>query len=401
MKFIYTILAILVLLSLISGLNYRLLSRILTPCHTKVVKYTYLFLTAATVLILGYGWPKHLSFGTSQYEIYHFFVYSAVAWFGGQLILLIFQPILYIAHKTFTKSKKTETQKPASMDAAMTRRGFLQSSLAVTSLLPFAISARAVYGAQSNLIVERHSLSISQLPSHLKGFKICQISDTHLGPYFDLEMLDDLITLVVQEKPDLVVITGDFIDDLELLRPALNKFNDLHSLIPHGIYYCLGNHEYFKNIELVRAELNQSRITVLTNQNALIVPGQQPFYLMGTDYPWADISRRGTVSISKRHDYFAAANQGMPLTAFKVLIAHHSDFLMDGFAAQIPLTLTGHTHGWQVIMGGQSLLPTSYKYMRGLYQENQVYGYVSSGAGHWFPFRLNCPREISVFILLT
>ena len=120
---------------------------------------------------------------------------------------------------------------------------------------------------------------------------------------------------------------------------------------------------------------------------------------MGVDYPWADLSHNGiNVSDSKRQQCFAAANQDVPLSAFKVLIGHHPNVLFDGFAASIPLTLAGHTHGGQVVIGGKTLL-SSYHYMRGLYLENGVYGYVSSGAGHWLPFRLGCPPEISVFTL--
>jgi len=88
-----------------------------------------------------------------------------------------------------------------------------------------------------------------------------------------------------------------------------------------------------------------------------------------------------------------------PSNAFTVMIAHHPDFLFDGFANKIPLTLAGHTHGGQVVIGGVPVSPLPYRYMRGLYQENQGYGYVSSGAGHWIPFRFGCPPEISIFTL--
>jgi len=137
----------------------------------------------------------------------------------------------------------------------------------------------------------------------------------------------------------------------------------------------------------------------MDNSSKLIIPGQRPFYLMGVDYPWENIARSGiNVSDSRRKQFFASANQDVPHDAFKVLIGHHPDIVFDGFDARIPLTLAGHTHGGQVVIAGKSLL-SSYHYMRGLYRENGVYGYVSSGAGHWFPFLLGCPPEISVFTL--
>ena len=94
----------------------------------------------------------------------------------------------------------------------------------------------------------------------MNGFKISQISDTHLGPYFDLAQLDTAISLLSEERPDLVVITGDFADDLSLLNPAIERFNALRPAIPYGIYFCVGNHDYFRNAELVRDELKKSLI---------------------------------------------------------------------------------------------------------------------------------------------
>jgi hypothetical protein len=336
-----------------------------------------------------------------EQETYHFLVYGALAWLVGQVILLVLQPVLYVAHRLLKGNKAESTLQTSSSTQGLTRRAFFHNVLAVTPLIAFGISTEGIYEAQSNMVVQRHSLVMPRLPSNLNGFKIGQVSDTHLGPYFDLARLDTAIQLLIQEKPDLVVITGDFADDLNLLKPAIDKFNAIHSSIPYGIYFCYGNHDYFRNFKLVQSELHKSRIIPLENSSTLILPGKRPFYLIGVDYPWEDTSYTGVnVSEHRRQQFFASASQTVPSDAFKVLIAHHPDFLIDGFSAQIPLTLTGHTHGGQVVIGGKSLL-SPYTYMRGLYQENGVYGYVSSGAGHWFPFRLGCPAEISVFTLLS
>jgi len=349
--------------------------------------------------VVGYGWSKLPPFVFLKDQAFHYLVYIALAWLFGQLILLVFQPFIYVAHRLIRGNRAADIQNNRPSSLGMTRRDFLHNTLAVTPLVAFGFSTKGIYEAQTNMVLERYPLVMPNLPPNLNGFKIGQISDTHLGPYFDLTKLDTAIRLLTKEKPDIVVITGDFADDLNLLKPAIDRFNELEPSIPHGIYFCLGNHDYFRNITLVRTELNKSRIKNLENKSILLVPGQQPFYLMGVEYPWANASQSGiNVSVDKRQQYFAAANQNVPPNAFKVLIAHHPDALFDAFAAQIPLTLTGHTHGGQVAIGGKPLM-SSYTYMRGLYQENGVYGYVSSGAGHWFPFRLGCPPEVSVFIL--
>ena len=400
MNAIYSAFITLALIAFICWLNYRLLFRLFHSYRTSVVRAIYLISSIITIVVISYGWFTRPLFAVPEQQFYLFLVYGALAWIMGQMVLLIFQPFIYVAHRLITVNKGADEQGEGSAALTMTRRNFLHNILAVTPLLAFGLSIKGIYEAQVEMIVERHLLAIPSLPPQLKGFKIGQISDTHLGPYFDLAKLDQVIKLLLEEKPDLVVITGDFVDDLNLLKPAIERLNELQRLIPHGIYFCYGNHEYFRNIDLVRAELSKSRIMVLNNQSTLLVPGPQPFYLMGVDYPWTNAAQRGmNVSVSKRQQYFAAASQNIPPNAFKVMIAHHPDFLIDGFAARIPLTLSGHTHGGQVVIGGQSL-QSSYTYMRGLYQENGVFGYVSSGTGQWFPFRLGCPPEISIFTLL-
>lgn len=396
---IYSVLIMLVLIAFISWLNYRLLARLFHSYRTQAVRSVFLIFSVITIAVIGYGWSTKPILAVPDQGFYYFLVYGTLAWLVGQIILLVFQPFIYVAYRLITENKKAGTQEASSMTPSMTRRSFLRNTLALTPLVALGMSTKGIYEAQHEMMIERHSLVIPSLPPNLNGFKICQISDTHLGTYFSLAKFDTVINMLIQEKPDLVVITGDFIDDLTLLKPALDRLNKLHSLIPHGIYFCYGNHEYFRNIEFVRAELSKSRLTVLTNENALIVPGERPFYLMGVDYPWANASQRGiNVSESKRQQYFAQASQNIPVDAFKVLIAHHPDFLTNGFAAQIPLTLAGHTHGGQVFIGGRSI-QSSYTYMNGLYQENGVYGYVSRGTGHWFPFRFGCPPEIGLFTL--
>lgn len=400
MKINGTILLILALATFISWLNYYLLSRLFVFYRGKVSQYMYWGFTVATILTLGYGWSIRPPFVDAEHAVYRFLVYGTLAWLVGQIVLLVLQPLLAVMHRVL-KGGKVETDARSTSSLTMTRRNFLHSSLAAAPLLSLGMGMKGIYNAQSDMVVQRYSLHFSNLPANLTGFKIVQISDTHLGPYFDLDKLDTVIALLMKEKPDIIVITGDFVDDLNLLTSAIERLNTLQPLIPHGIYFCYGNHEYFRDIQFVRAELKKSRIHVLENQSALIVPGTQPFYLMGVGYPWAGDSRSGiNVSTSVRQQYFATTDQNIPKNAFKVLVGHHPDILIDGFSAQIPLTLAGHTHGGQVIIGGRSLL-ASYTYMSGLYQTNGVYGYVSNGTGHWFPFRLGCPPEISVFTLLA
>jgi predicted MPP superfamily phosphohydrolase len=94
-----------------------------------------------------------------------------------------------------------------------------------------------------------------------------------------------------------------------------------------------------------------------------------------------------------------AALKNTPTDAATILLSHHSAAIDAAFANKIDLTLTGHTHGTQVGLFGRPLYKNAFKYIRGLYEYNGRYGYVSTGVSGWFPFRFGCPPEMAVFTL--
>ncbi len=398
MRFFTSMYFVLFAFVIISWLNYRLLARLFLFYRTWQVKLAYAALTATAVLVPLLGWRQRPPMPVFEDGAYVYLVYFALAWLVGQLCLLVLQPLLFVADRLLVKKGPAGNDGPAG--PGMTRRVFLHRTLAAVPLVAFGTGAQGVLGAQTELAVVRHAVAVPGLPAGLEGFRIGQVSDTHVGPYVDVARLDAVLTRLAAEKPDLVVMTGDLIDDLALLKPAVARLAALQATVPHGVYFCMGNHEYFRNPGLIRAELERQGIKILTDENALIVPGSRPLYLLGVDYPSAAVVGRRSLGVSadRREQCFQAASRNVPPEAVRVLIAHHSDFLFDGFAAKVPLTLTGHTHGGQVVIGGVPLLRFQH-YIRGMFRENGVYGYVSSGAGHWLPFRLGCPPEISVFTL--
>jgi predicted MPP superfamily phosphohydrolase len=377
----------------ISWLNYRFLSSWYPSYKKRSIRNTYLLVNVAMVAFIGYSWANRLAITSVSADFIRYLSVGAIIWLIGQVLLLVLLPVIYFGHRLTTEKTGDTFRQPT-----MTRRQFLHKAAAFTPLVAFGVSAVGTYEAQSVLAVQRYSFQFSNLPEKLNGFKIAQISDTHLGPYFTLRHMARVVESVGRENPDLLVYTGDFADNLSLLRPAINLLSELSSAIPYGMFFCWGNHEYFRNINLVRRELQNSPLTILENSSALIVRGDKPVYLLGVDYPWANTARdRAEVC----RQYFTTATRGVPNQAFRILLAHHPDFFDEGFKAGVELSLAGHTHGGQVVVAGQSLLPVRYKYMRGLYQSEKSYGYVNSGAGHWFPFRLGCPPEIGVFTLTT
>ena len=80
--------------------------------------------------------------------------------------------------------------------------------------------------------------------------------------------------------------------------------------------------------------------------------------------------------------------------AFPILMAHHPHAFDPAAAAGIPLTLAGHTHGGQVIIGGLSPAALIYRYWSGLYRKGDSFCFVSNGVGNWFPLRLGATAEV-------
>ena len=95
-------------------------------------------------------------------------------------------------------------------------------------------------------------------------------------------------------------------------------------------------------------------------------------------------------------DYLEKSLADVPYNANVILLAHHPEFFDVAAQKNIPLTLTGHTHGAQV--WGLHLLEV-FKYTRGIYQNENCFCYVHSGCGSWFCFRFLTPPEVAYFTL--
>ncbi|MCE5286283.1 MAG: metallophosphoesterase [Pelosinus sp.] len=360
---------------------YYLLKKMLPIFQQKALGYAYILLTVGVVVLAFFnrtlsaaGMPQILSM-------------VGVWWMMGLFFML---PLLL-----FWRGLAIVEQRTSKKAGGISRRDFICKGAAVLPVVSLGLSAKGVYDARE-ITVQRHNFRLPNFPKDLGKVKIVQISDTHIGPFFGPKSLERALNLAASEQPDLVVITGDLIDDLSLLDSTMKTLADFQKTLPYGLYFTWGNHEYFRDQNKIRRALAESPLTVLENSSCQIIQGERPFYLIGVDYPWAKSAEEMR---SVKQNFLQQAVEKVPDNAFKVLLSHHPDFIDNAFAAGLPLTLSGHTHGGQVNVFGHSLLPVKYKYMRGLYQQGDLVGYVSTGTGSWLPFRLGCPAEISVFTL--
>lgn len=192
-------------------------------------------------------------------------------------------------------------------------------------------------------------------------------------------------------KPDLVVLTGDYVwQDLEAIHELAPILSGLNAR--YGVFSTLGNHDYWLDADVITAAMESAGLPVLINQGHSIQHGNGSIYLAGLDDGWS-----GNPDLNATLDG-AASNEPI------VLLCHEPD-LADQYAldGRIDLQLSGHSHGGQIRLPGIGALILPYlgrKYDLGLYKVNDMQLYTNRGLGVISePVRFNCPPEISQFVL--
>ena len=353
---------------------------ILQAKPSQQVRLKRLFFYSNLLCIAGLAGGKLLSLGNafSGYALQ-----VLVLWFAWQLLMAAFFLLWRLGGRFCGRGTAYDPQ----------RRIWLKSAF----WLPAAAGALSIYGGleESQQIEEVHiPLQIENLPEVADHFRIAQLSDVHLGYFFSLTRLQQVLDQIVMQKPDVLMVTGDLFDDVEANEEAVRILDAYVDAFPQGIYFCWGNHEYMRQPAKIERWLKKSRIKVLKGQADLLIGGEHPVYVLGVDYPLD----RSKDQEQQCEDTLQSALADVPEESIKILMAHHSIFIEYAFQAQVDLTLSGHTHGGQIGFLGMPLFPL-FKYTRGMYRQDHMYGYVNSGAGSWCPFRLGCPPEITYFTL--
>ncbi len=242
------------------------------------------------------------------------------------------------------------------------------------------------------LSVEHVTIPLKNLHPALEGFRVVQLSDMHLYPWTHLEFIQSAVEHANQLKPDLMVLTGDYVSHIAAaihdLEPVLAQLD-----ARCGVFAVLGNHDHWTDPAVVRAGLRSAGLTVLHNQGVSITVGKGSFYLAGLDDGWA-----GQADLS-------AALLHAPGNTPVVLLSHEPD-LADIYSRdkRVTLQLSGHTHGGQVRMQqprrAYTLPHLGKKYDQGLYRVNDAWLYTNRGIGMvGAPIRVNCPAEVTEFTL--
>ncbi len=220
-------------------------------------------------------------------------------------------------------------------------------------------------------------------------FSIVQISDLHIGGLIDTAFVENSVRKINALEPDVVCITGDLIDTgLEYIEDTIRKLEDIQS--KHGVYYILGNHEYFHEPLKIIEFMKTTNITLLLNENVII-----------------DALKLNVVGVTDRIGYRTGllepdldkAYEGINPAYKTILLAHQPKYIEELGDHTPDLILSGHTHGGQIWPFGY-LVRLQQPYVKGLHAlPNGSYIYVNSGIGFWGPpMRLASQAEIAYII---
>ncbi len=280
--------------------------------------------------------------------------------------------------------------------------------------IPFLSIIEGIKWGKFDFRVRKLTLSFPDLPEAFNGYRIVQISDSHIGSFYqeDADKVAKGIRMINEQNADLFLFTGDSVNNLaEEMQPWVSLLKTIKA--KDGKYSVLGNHDYGiyllgedtaaqqKNIE----ELNQYHKEIgwrlLRNESIRIEKNGQYFNLIG-------VKNWGAGGHFPKDGDLEFAAQNVNEGEFNILLSHdptHFDEKVKMFPKKIHLTLSGHTHGMQFgveIPGVIRWSPIEYRYSKwaDLYQENGRYLYVNRGFGFiGFPGRVGIWPEITVIEL--
>jgi len=266
----------------------------------------------------------------------------------------------------------------------LTRRALLQGAFATGVGLAVGGASFAYMTRRGALQLTRVTLPVRGLPAALRGFRIGLMTDIHRSQWVDVDDVQRAVTTLMGARPDLIALGGDYVTwaDRHYIEPAAEALAPLTA--PHGVFAVLGNHDDEREVP---AALERRGITVLKDRRARVVIGSTPLDLLGVRF-W---TRRATE--------IAPLLKGAAATV--VLLAHDPRRFREARALGIPLVLSGHTHGGQVVLPVVGAVAARrFPVVSGMATASDTSLFVSRGIGTvYLPVRINCPPEVAVLTL--
>ncbi len=257
-----------------------------------------------------------------------------------------------------------------------------------------------LYNQNTQVKVSHYTVKSKKISNCFNGYKIAHISDYHNTN--SKRIKETLIKRLKENRPDIIVITGDLIDSR---RTNIETASDFVKSIAHiaPIYYVFGNHESrLKNIEYLEEKIQNVGAKILRNNYVKLEKDGEYIKLIGIDDPCF-------FGISKEEEKTKLENIIKTLAKeenrFTILLIHRPEYMQIYSNNNVDLVFTGHAHGGQIripfvggiIAPGQGMFP---KYTSGIHEMNDTKTVISRGIGNSsFPFRVNNRPELVIATL--
>jgi len=236
----------------------------------------------------------------------------------------------------------------------------------------------------------RYTLGIANLPAAMEGLRVVHVSDVHIDRRW-MPAWTQLHKQLAEDPPDLIFVTGDWVEHKFDARPALpmvRRFVDgLRARI--GVYGILGNHD----TELLPVRIDLSPVRVLCNEIVTLTHGDATLQIVGVH----GIHSADDASALREK---LSASSG----ALRLMLAHYPSQIALGIDAGAAVVFAGHTHGGQVCLPGGVPMITHdglpKRFSRGVHRFNNTYLAVSRGLGFSsYSIRAFCPAEVIEVVL--
>ncbi|HEY2589187.1 MAG TPA: metallophosphoesterase [Tepidisphaeraceae bacterium] len=294
--------------------------------------------------------------------------------------------------------------------ALPTRRQILAGAAAAAAVPPLicmAVTARARQ-QEGTFRIRRITLDVPQLPADLDGLTIAHVTDLHIGRFMPVALTAPVADATNALEPDLIVFAGDLMDTSED-RVAFG-IDFIRRLRPrHGLVMIEGNHDVMHDAPRFEGAVKDAGLPLLLDESKTFrLPGRPtPVQCLGITWgelkTGAQLHRHGRdrnrlfrepTDEAREASVRRVAAMREP-GAFPILLAHHPHAFDRAADVGLPLVLSGHTHGGQIMLTEHiGAGPIRFRYWTGLYRKPDSQLFISNGIGSWFPLRVNAPSEI-------
>jgi predicted MPP superfamily phosphohydrolase len=270
------------------------------------------------------------------------------------------------------------------MSSGVNRRTALKLLLAGGATGLAGVGGYGFLYERHELTVTRANLPVIDLPQPLEGVRIGLLTDTHRSRWVSHADVVSAVAALMNEKPDLIVLGGDYVTwgDRQYVHSSADALDGLTA--PLGVFGILGNHDDDHDMP---AALTARGVQMLKDARTTITIRGRALDLVGIRF-W-----------TRRVADIASLVKGASGTV--VLLAHDPRRLNEAAGLKIPIVLSGHTHGGQVVVPGVGpLAAQKFPVVSGIGRRDRTTIFVSKGVGTvYVPVRVNCPPEVAVLTL--